>query len=581
MPTSGEALAALGLALVVYSTATIIRGWRWHVVMRLSGVDHRRVDAYLLTVVGYMGNIVLPARGGELMKVLLLGERSTSSRRAIAGTIVAERVLDAIVLGGLFVTMTWAQVAGAPAGQAPAAVTAAVVAVGAVGVLGYLRARQRGRLVRFADFIRPFVRPTRLLAGWAGVALVVVTTVVWALEGLIFLLIGRSLGLDLNLVDATLLVVLASFFALVPAAPGYVGTYDAGVVLGLGALGVSGGAAVTFVLLVRFINFVPVAVAGLILLLAIYGGFGRLRASQLPGNGEGERSARPPSGSGESSGRLQLDFPPLFTDFLTFELDVFGEPPPIATYDPYLIRYGEYRFILDHLPLEPGATVVDVGCEANLLMFFLATRGAKVVGVDVDPGLAATVEERKRLVEGATGVEPSLRFEVQDATDLALAPGSVDIVVATSSIEHMFTNQGNGDELAVDGIARALRAGGVAAITVPMSNGGPFHESPYGDERFAGPYRLYTPEVLAERFLSHPDLETLLHNYLAQTTHDPRYEDREFFQFWSGLAPEERATWAWANPILSAVFNPIIDVFAANGREPALNTALLLLRRKG
>jgi GT2 family glycosyltransferase/SAM-dependent methyltransferase len=273
-------------------------------------------------------------------------------------------------------------------------------------------------------------------------------------------------------------------------------------------------------------------------------------------------------------------FPPAFTEFLSFEARVFGQPAPIAAYDPYLIRYGEYRFILDVVAPKRGDIVIDLGCEANLLMLFLGSRGANVIGIDVDSNLGALVKERKDLVHRATGIDPSVCFDVQDATDLSVEESSADFVIATSSIEHMFSPRGDGDVLAIDGIARVLRPGGLAAITVPMSNGAPFHECPSGDERFAGPYRLYSPEALRERLLSHPALETLRHAYLAQTTLDPRFDNMAFTEFWQELPPDERLKWAWANPILSAVFNPILEHEDGDERESTLNTALLLLRKR-
>jgi GT2 family glycosyltransferase/ubiquinone/menaquinone biosynthesis C-methylase UbiE len=277
---------------------------------------------------------------------------------------------------------------------------------------------------------------------------------------------------------------------------------------------------------------------------------------------------------------LANPFPRPFTDFLSFETRVFGEPSPIALYDPYLIRYGEYRFILDTVIPKRGDTVVDLGCEANLLMLFLGIRGANVIGIDVDSDLIALIQERKKQVQRATGIDPSVRFQVEDATHLELEENSADFVIATSSIEHMFSTRGNGDQLAIEGIARVLRPGGLAAITVPMSNGTPFHECRSGDERFGGPYRLYTPEALRDRLLFHPALETLRVAYLAQTSLDPRYESMAFAEFWVGLPADERLKWGWANPMLSAVFNPIVDSRVAHERESALNTALLLLRRR-
>ena len=49
-----------------------------------------------------MGNNILPARAGEAMRVVLLAPRARTSRTNVLGTIVAERVLDAVILAVLF-----------------------------------------------------------------------------------------------------------------------------------------------------------------------------------------------------------------------------------------------------------------------------------------------------------------------------------------------------------------------------------------------------------------------------------------------------------------------------------------------
>jgi uncharacterized membrane protein YbhN (UPF0104 family) len=94
---------------------------------------------------------------------------------------------------------------------------------------------------------------------------------------------ARSVGIDLSAVAALAVVVLASLAATIPAAPGYVGTFDAAMLLGLHASGVKGGDAVSVLLMARFVLFVPVTVVGLGVLVLGYGGFGarrdRMRAS--------------------------------------------------------------------------------------------------------------------------------------------------------------------------------------------------------------------------------------------------------------------------------------------------------------
>lgn len=278
LPSSLEDLFPLVLAIGLYAVATLIRGWRWHAILLQSAIGHARIDAYALTVVGYMGNTVLPARGGEILRILLLGERTDARRREILGSIVAERALDAAALVVLFALLTWTQVAGAPVGQAPALAALAVVGGGVLVLLFYIWLRRRGRLERFASIVRPFLRASRLLVGKRGLGLLAITIGIWILEGAIFWLIGQSLELPVAFLEALFLVVLTSFFLSVPAAPGYLGTFDAALIFGLKALDIQGGEAVAFVLLARFVLFVPITAAGLVLMLTRYGGLSQLSA---------------------------------------------------------------------------------------------------------------------------------------------------------------------------------------------------------------------------------------------------------------------------------------------------------------
>jgi hypothetical protein len=276
-PSAAGDWALLGAGLATYALATVVRGWRWHVILRRGGVEHRFGDAVGIVTVGYMGNTVLPARGGEVLRIALLAQRTTARKREILGAILAERLLDAAVLAALFALLTWIGIAGAPAGTAPAFAAAGALVGGAVAVWLYLRLRRAGRLAGFAARVRPVVRASRPLLGPVGAALALVTAGIWFLEAVIFVLVGRSVGIELDLLEALFLDVLASFFALVPAAPGYVGTFDAAVLFGLKALDVANRAAVGFALLVRFVLFVPITAAGLVLMLVRYGGLALLR----------------------------------------------------------------------------------------------------------------------------------------------------------------------------------------------------------------------------------------------------------------------------------------------------------------
>lgn len=279
LPSSLRDLLPLVAAVGAYGVATLLRGWRWHTILRRAGVEHRPSDAYALTAVGYMGNTVLPARGGEVLRIVFLGARSESRRREILGTIVAERVLDALALVGLFAFITAIGVAGQPLGVRPMLFALAVVAAGTLAIAGVARLTRRGFMPRVAELIRPVAYASRLLVGRLGVELGLVTVLIWCIEGAICWMVALSLNVELSILDGLFVIVVSSFFALVPAAPGYVGTFDAAVLFALRKLDVTGSAAFGFVLLLRFVLFVPITAVGLVLVLTRYGGIARMRAA--------------------------------------------------------------------------------------------------------------------------------------------------------------------------------------------------------------------------------------------------------------------------------------------------------------
>ena len=279
LPDSRAGWAWLGAAFAVIACNFALRGWRWHRILIHAAIPHRRRDPFALTLVAYMGNNVLPARGGELLKIVLLGAHTTARRREVLGTVIVERGLDTGVLLVLAVALTWAGVEAIPGGSGSAAAATAVLLAAAVALAVYLRLRRQGRFERFAAAIRPVAGASKLLVQPVGVPLALMSLAIWCVDTVSLLLIARSLGIELNPLDALAVILLASLAAAIPAAPGYVGTFDAGMLLGLHAAGIKGADAVSVLLLARFLLFVPVTLAGLATLVFGYGGF-RSRAPQ-------------------------------------------------------------------------------------------------------------------------------------------------------------------------------------------------------------------------------------------------------------------------------------------------------------
>jgi glycosyltransferase 2 family protein len=258
LPLDLAAIAWLVAALLLYAVATLLRGERWHSLLRGSSVDRGRGESYRLTAVGYMGNNTLPARAGDVMRVMMLG----APRRIVLGTVVAERVLDALALASIFAFVVAAR--GLAFGPLPYVVAAGVVAAVTAFVLWRAAPRSR-RLLAGREWLRPAMVATRDLAGRRGFVLLAVSLVVWLFEASVYLTVGSAAGVSLGITGALYVVALTNLSALIPAAPGYVGTFDAAVLLALGSLHLP---SLGYLLVLRFVLFVPITVVGLALFLA-------------------------------------------------------------------------------------------------------------------------------------------------------------------------------------------------------------------------------------------------------------------------------------------------------------------------
>jgi len=283
LPHTGAQIAAMFGAIGCYALATLVRGERWWRLLREQGGRPSRVDTQALNVIGYMGNNVLPARAGDAIRVVLMAPLAAVSKRTVVGTLLAERLLDIAVITVLFVVVGYGLLGEVGGGSVEliALVTAAGVAV---AVLGWRLVRRNERL---HAMLAPMASATLALRGRYGLVLLAMTVAVWAMEVACWQLVGASVGLNMNPIEAAYIVALASVFALIPSGPGYAGTQDAAVAIGVKALGGTGATAVSYVVMLRFVIVVPITALGFALLAARYGGLGRLRGARLEARAQG------------------------------------------------------------------------------------------------------------------------------------------------------------------------------------------------------------------------------------------------------------------------------------------------------
>jgi glycosyltransferase 2 family protein len=274
LPSTGPELAALVGAIALYGLATVVRAERWQRLLEDEQATPERVDTYALTCIGYMGNNILPARGGDVVRTLLMAPRAHTSIRTVIGTLLAERILDVAVLVVLFVVVGYGLLGEVGGGKVEIILLVAAGLAIAAG-LAYFAVRRNEKMMAF---IAPMLSSTLgLRRAHHGLLLLGMTLVIWGIEAGVWMSAGAAIGFGMDPIEGLYIVALASVFSMIPSGPAYAGTQDAAAILGIKALGGTGAQAVAYIVMLRFIIVVPITLVGLVLLAARYGGLGKLK----------------------------------------------------------------------------------------------------------------------------------------------------------------------------------------------------------------------------------------------------------------------------------------------------------------
>lgn len=284
LPTSAGAWALIALAAATTLVTSLARGLRWSAILHAADAGDVGREPYPLTAVGYMGNTVLPARGGDILRVTLLAKERGVDWKLTTGTLIPERLLDLAVVGSLLALLTVIADTGS-LGPWPGIVAAIALALGAAGALVYRQLRGRHYFEGFAMRLRPFVRPSRVLIDRrSGPRLVALSFAIWLIEVLVLWLVVAGSSSAISVTSAALVVVLVSVASAIPAAPGFIGTFDAAAVFGLHAAGVPAEVALSTAVIYRLVVFVPITLVGLVLMIARYGGLRSVAKASAEGN---------------------------------------------------------------------------------------------------------------------------------------------------------------------------------------------------------------------------------------------------------------------------------------------------------
>jgi len=270
------------LAVIFTFISYYLRAIRWRYIL-ISEKTIPVSSLYPATIIGYMANNLLPARLGEFVRAYVLAQREQLETPLVFASLVIDRLFDGFtVLIMLLITLFAIKL---PPGMEDAGT--ALKAGGTVMFLFYcailvflfLLKRQTQRMLALVGLLlKPF--PNRLserlipmLGSFIGgirlssrsghlVAILVSSVFIWTFAVLPVDMTLRSFGVSLPITASMFIMVLLVFAVMVPASPGFIGTYHYACFKGLSVFGIPETTSISISLIIHGTAFFPVIIAG-------------------------------------------------------------------------------------------------------------------------------------------------------------------------------------------------------------------------------------------------------------------------------------------------------------------------------
>jgi uncharacterized protein (TIRG00374 family) len=277
-------LGYVALYVVALMLIQVCRSLRWEVLVRPFAPLSQRT-AFKVSNVGNMLIMLLPLRLGELSRPYLMKKISQASFTSTMGAVAVERIVDGLLVTLLFFMTTWFL---GPEHVVPSSLRiGAFLALGVFGgatvgvVLALVSHTLATRLLRrlleplsaglcnkVVALLDAFVAGLRALPNLRAVlALVFWTLAYWAANGLGLWSLMLGFGWSLPPSAGFTLVCVLVIFIMMPAGPGFLGTYQSAINTGLAIFGVGQSEAAAYGVVAYPLNLLVVVGFGLPYLL--------------------------------------------------------------------------------------------------------------------------------------------------------------------------------------------------------------------------------------------------------------------------------------------------------------------------
>ncbi len=267
----------VGLGFLFNTIALYARGQRWGVL--ISARKHPKpLDLFFTSAIGYLGNSVLPARAGEILRSAVLGKTMGISGSFVFATALTERLMDFIALLLIGSICILAGVIAIPQELFTIIPLISLISILALviffsawrlehlfqKIIDWMRIPEHWRSW-IIGFLNQFLLGTRALVDLRRACFFLAfTAMIWLFDGVGTVVFAHGFDLSVSLDQALLLLVAMGLSSALPSTPGYVGIYQFVAVTVMPAFGITPSQALVFILSAQAVNVSTIVLWGLL-----------------------------------------------------------------------------------------------------------------------------------------------------------------------------------------------------------------------------------------------------------------------------------------------------------------------------
>ena len=263
-------------AFLVYLLSFVLRSFRWKYLL-----EHEKQisfsSLFSVLMIGFMSNQLLPARIGEFVRAYCLGKKENISKSLSFGTVVIERLWDALTL--LFFLSIIFTFFNLPTVFRKIHYIGTTIFIGILIITIFLTLKKDKtlKLIKKGLFFTPetvsnkliksldmFINGFRFLKKKRHLLLVSLLSIcIWLVETSFFFIVTKSFDFSIPFYGVALIIILISVGVMIPSSPGYIGTFEGFCILGLSFFGINKEFGLSFAIVIHLLISIPIILIGL------------------------------------------------------------------------------------------------------------------------------------------------------------------------------------------------------------------------------------------------------------------------------------------------------------------------------